>query len=415
MNQAMRLSFLPEGRYGAMNWLAEPAPMRGMDFFSPDVHFFASAIIRSPHQMLLDYLLFLERARPEKDFESAVEFAAMNEDFFKSFGGEIAVGLDSPILPIPNVKIAVEIANQPAFKDGLARLLRKIQESLDTSGSHMLVEETPYKNYTVYCMLIDGIPIHPSWALVDDFLVAGPGAEFVRNSIDVHESGRSIANDSRLVELLQANREMNYSLLVYQDIAKSIPAFVKEKIAPQVDTEDGHVIPNLDFLTNYRAAGIAYAYARPGCVDLYLNTPRGIDFNVGMALPLVANWLVPRTDIGQTLTKVAEATVGLEEMQAAVEAFRIENGRLPTSLSEVAQPVGKYIERIPADPFAYVAGETLRLITGPEEGWITIYSIGPDGEDNRGALEYNIAQRYDAPGDIVVRIGGRESAEQNSE
>jgi len=106
----------------------------------------------------------------------------------------------------------------------------------------------------------------------------------------------------------------------------------------------------------------------------------------------------------------------LEEMQAAVEAFRTENGRLPTSLSEVAQPVGEYIERIPADPFAIVSGETLRLITGPGEGEITIYSIGPDREDNRGALEYNIAERYDAPGDVLIRIGSHpEPGIQSSE
>ncbi|HUT24274.1 MAG TPA: FecR domain-containing protein, partial [Sumerlaeia bacterium] len=90
MNQAARLAFVEDGRFGAMDWLAEPAPMRGLDFLSPDIPFFASAIVRNPHQLCLDYLLYMQDTQPEQDFQRALRFVAQNEAFFNAFGGEVA-------------------------------------------------------------------------------------------------------------------------------------------------------------------------------------------------------------------------------------------------------------------------------------------------------------------------------------
>jgi len=409
MKQAARLAFVEGGRYGAMDWLAEPAPMRGLEFFSPDIHFFASAIIRSPSQMFLDYLAFLEATRPQTDFQEAVDFVARNQEFFESFGGEIALGVDSPILPIPNIKIAVEITDEAAFRAGIDKLMNAIQSELEAHEQVSVLQTTTHKNRTVYTLAIEGVPFDPSWAFVDDYFIAGPGPQFVRDSIDVHESQRSIANDSRLISLMPDQVETNFSLLVYQDIARSVPEVLKKAVgSAATDPVAGSWIPNLDFLQDYRAPGIAYAYAYPTYIDAYLSTPTGIDMNLGMAVPLVANWLLPRTGLGVAISKTAEAQVALEEVQAAVEKFQAANLRLPRDLSELANPPGLYIDRLPLDPFGLIAGDTLRFAEGPGPDQITIYSIGPDGVDDGGTIEYSIADQFDGPGDIILRIPATE-------
>ncbi|MBN1868912.1 FecR domain-containing protein [Candidatus Sumerlaeota bacterium] len=415
--QAARLAFVDDGRYGAMDWIAEPAPMRGLDFFSPTIPLFASAIARNPNRICLDYLAWLEETGSAVKFATVLAQVARMTDFFESFGGEIAIGVDKPILPFPNVKIAVEMSNPAVFQAGIDRIVVELQAELESrQGKLSVVEEKQYHGYTIETLIIDGVPLfQPSWTYVNGFFVWGPGPEFVRNSIDVFESGHTIANSSRFLSLVPTGSEMNVSLLVYQDVAQSVPSFVREKIVPKLDKDATGMVPDLSFLESYSAPGIVYAYARPTCIDVYLKAPTGIDLNLGMAVPMVANWLVPRIGIGQTVTGVARAQVALEEMKEAALKFQAENGRLPQSLSELANPAGQYIDRIPYDPFAGGLDETVRLVPGPTEGSIRIYSIGPDGVDDRGAVEYNITERYDGPGDIVVELPELEPTGTTSE
>jgi ferric-dicitrate binding protein FerR (iron transport regulator) len=420
MNQAARLAFAPEGRTGAMNWLADPSPMRGLTFFSPDVHAFATAIVRNPYQMFEDYLLYLRGTGQDADFQQVLEVVTRNEEFLKAFGGEIAVGVDSPIFPVPNVKVAIEVADQEAFQRGLDLIVSDLLDRFRRQGKIGIVEDAMHKDRTVYSLVIDGVPFTPAWTFIDGYFVAGPGPQFVSNSIDVFESRHSIASDSRLAALLPGSLGMDFSMLLYQDLARSIPVVFREAIAPKLGGEPGSpsdgattrtaatfgLLPALDIFRDCRAPSVAYAFARPQSVDLYLNAPGGVDFSLGMGVPLVANWLVPRTSIGAVVDKVARAQVGLEILEKAALRFQAENGRLPLSLDELATPAGKYLASVPTDPFS-AKSEPLRFVTGPAEGQITLYSIGPDGVDDGGKTEYSIVRQYDGPGDIVVRVGGQ--------
>lgn len=300
MAQSARLSFKEE-RYGAMDWLAEPAPMRGLDFFSPDVHFFASAIVRSPREMFFDYLFLLKAEGEEASYDEALAFFDEHEVFFDALGGEVTIGLENPILPIANVKIALEVADPSGFEEHLTKVLDDLLEQLESEQDVAAnIEESEYKGYRIRSIVVDGQPFgfEPTYAFVDDYLVLGPGAQFVRDSIDVYDSGNSIAHSSRLLDLLPASNQLDYSLLVYQDIARSIPKFLES--GPMKALGDGALdfLPDVGFLEDYRAPGVAYAFAHRSHVDLYLNATGGIDFNIGMAAPMVARWLTPRLDVG---------------------------------------------------------------------------------------------------------------------
>ena len=409
MNQAARLAF-KDKRYGVLGWLGVPAPMRGFDFFSPDVHFFASAIVLSPRQMFYDYLVYLSTGADHAAHDDWRAWFDQHQAFFDSFGHEVALGVDSPILPIPNIKVVIEVNDRAACEAQLDQIVEALKAKLLASDRFCYREETDYKGIKLESLVVDGLVLIPTWAFVDDFLVVGPGPEFVRNTIDVYQSKLSIAREPRLLALLPEQAETNFSLLVYQDVARSIPELLKSKLAPNLGGEAAAMIPNLDFLERFRAPGIAYAYAQPSYVDLYFSAPTGVDLNVGMAVPLVANWLAPHTAIGQTVDKYAQAVVALQDLAAAAEQFQQQNGRLPDSLDELADP--QYIDKIPADPFAATPGATLHLIKGPQPGQITLYSIGPDGKDDQAQSEVNPDKDINGPGDIVVRLPREKTATQ---
>ncbi|MCE5229753.1 FecR domain-containing protein [bacterium] len=383
-NQAARLGFVNE-RYGMANWLAEPAPMRGFNFFTADVHLFASAVIRSPRTMFFDWLNYLIGEQTTRQQEEARAFFETHNALFDAVGNEIAVGIDNPILPIPNVKVAIELARPSDFAREFDLLVDDFVERANAGKDVPVAErqEKQYQEFTIHTLHVDSWWWEPSWAYVDDYVVIGPGKTFVERSIDTWRSGVSIAHDQRLLRLLPAGASANVSLLVYQDVAKAIPVLLSTKLAAGMSAEQKKLIPDLGFMERFRAAGIAYAIARKQSIDLYFNTPSGIDFNLGMAAPMVANWLVPM-GISERIDLYAQAEVALEDVAKAALDFQTKNGRLPSTMDELVS--GGFIASKPVDPFDKLGKAQLKLIAGPAQGSIIIYSIGPDGVDDQGVL-----------------------------
>lgn len=378
-SQAARLGFAGE-RYNMANWLAEPAPMRGFSFFSPDVHVFGSAIIRSPRVMFFDWLQYLIAQNTATD--TARAFFDAHSALFDAVGNEIAIGVDNPILPAPNIKLALELRNPSDFARELDGLVDDYVARLGAAGRLAERQTSKHAGFTVYTLHVDGWFWEPSWAYVDDYLIAGPFAELVNDSIDVYRTGGSIARNARLLKLLPSGASSRVSLLLYQDVAKAVPTFLTTKLAAAMSAEQKAMIPDLKFLEKFHAAGIAYAIARKDSIDFCFSTPSGVDLNLGIGGRMVANWFKPQMQIGERIGRYAQAEVELQDLATAALEFQKKNNRLPASIEEMV--AGGYIKSAPEDPFA--KGEALRLLNGPVPGSIVLYSVGPDGVDDKGIL-----------------------------
>jgi hypothetical protein len=68
----------------------------------------------------------------------------------------------------------------------------------------------------------------------------------------------------------------------------------------------------------------------------------------------------------------------------ALQAYKLERGHFPVKLSELAP---YYLKRVPLDPFG--GGEAMRYRSGGDT--YILYSIGPDGKDDRGKPIYDIS------------------------
>jgi hypothetical protein len=277
-----------------------------------------------------------------------------------------------------------------------------------SQGRAVSQQEQDYQGFKIHSLVLGGLPfLIPSWAFVEDYVVLGPGPQFVQKSIDVHLSGLSIGNDPHLTALFPSQAGTNFSLLIYQDVVKAIPGLLKNTVLPLAGGAGKGFFPDISFMERYRAPGIAYANANRRSIDLYLNTPGGIDLNMGLLAPLVANWLAPHLSTVQMADKYAEAVVGLNQMAAAAEQYKKDNGKYPNTAGELTQG-GKYLKEIPQDPFS-LSGEALKMTPQEENAeagagaGLILYSIGPDGVDQHGQIELKPDQKLDDPGDIVVR------------
>ncbi len=403
MNQTARVGFRGD-RYGMMDWLGEPAPMRGLKFFSQDVLLCGSVIAKSPRQMMNDYLEHVEETHGEDSRVSAEYEFSRYEGLFDVFGGEIAVAVDSPILPVPNIKIAIEVADQPAFFLYLESLVGEFIDESNERDDLAFLDKEVHEDFMIYSMHVDGAPLKPAWAFIDDYLIIGPGPQFVRHSIDIYESGHSIVSDSKLSSLLPSYSGTRFSALIFQDVARAIPQMISSTLAPELASEEFEFIPDIDFLETYEAAGIAYANASDSKIDLHFNTPGGLDFNLGGAATLVDDWLGPQIHYQDTMNKREEALLSLDNLKFAAEMYARDKGSLPDSLMDLLNPEGVYIDANPPDPIGQHRDETLQLIKGTAPGTIILYSIGPDQFDDRGTIEYDPMDDIGGSGDITVTV-----------
>ncbi len=122
-------------------------------------------------------------------------------------------------------------------------------------------------------------------------------------------------------------------------------------------------------------------------------------FPVFIAPKLAQMW----EDGGQGTTR-AEALARLAESACGVERHRLEQGGIPESLEAL---VPRYLTRVPLDP---VDRAPLRYRRDGERRYL-VYSVGPDGRDDRG--ETLVRQAHgegprgaDSVGDWVW-LGGR--------
>ena len=403
MTQAARLGF-KNRRAGVLNWLAEPGPMRGLDFFSSEVRLFAAAVLKNPSEAYYDLMLNYKDAPLGTPPGMLLKFLGEHKELLNALGGEVAIGIENPILPVPNIKIAVEMREPAAFAPLFDALIDQVVAAGQAAGQVVYVDATDYKGRMIYSFVVEGAPVELAWATVGDFLVLGPGPRFVQHSIDVHDSGHSIADDSRLLDLLPQERGATFSLLVYQNVAAVIPQLLKARLLPALGAAERGLAPDLSFMERYSAPGIAYAYADDHAIDFYLNAPSGIDLNMGMAVPVVADWLAKRTSIGQTVEKVVQAEDRLARLAAAATLFKQDQGHWPQSLADLLAGNGGSLDRIPEDPFGAAPGDTLRMTAGPGPDQVTFYSIGPDGNDDRGAVVYDPMQALEGKGDIAVTL-----------
>lgn len=125
------------------------------------------------------------------------------------------------------------------------------------------------------------------------------------------------------------------------------------------------------------------------------NLPSAAKIKEWTAQTLIARRIVPAiAQAIQAVTRDEAKQAGLEAALAAQLHYR-EHRRVPDRIEDLE---GKYLPQIPRDPFGK-SGQSLRYRR--EDDGAIIWSIGPDGIDNEGLIEF---PRPDQSGDLLFKI-----------
>ncbi|MEM1177051.1 MAG: FecR family protein [Acidobacteriota bacterium] len=235
-----------EARHGIASWLAEPAPMGGLEFVSPDAKIVAGFVFKDP-TLLFDDVLALSGEIPSglRQFEERYGLSA-RDDLAGAIGGELVVAVDGPLLPSPAIKVILEVYDPARFQWAMEQALAEANSQLAADGKASLeMEQTESGGRTFYRLPAEIVDIH--YTFVEGYLVMASNRALIEQAIRFKESGYSITASSKFLTLLPQDGRNNFSALAYQDFSGLAQTIAERLAGTTLTDEQQAALATMDF------------------------------------------------------------------------------------------------------------------------------------------------------------------------
>ena len=217
METRAALSFDP-ARTGIPAWLADPAPMGSLDYVSPEAGTLAAFVVRDP-AVVADLLAGVVKSTP------LAAPGDLRNDLARSLGGEFALSLDGPLMPVPSWKLVVEVYDPPRLQSVFARLVAEANRQSAKSGGqaiHMGQENVDGRTYYSIDCPARGPLAAAQYTFADGYLIAAPSRALVKRALDLKAAGTSITRSAKFQEMTPHDHYANFSAVLYQNLGNSL-------------------------------------------------------------------------------------------------------------------------------------------------------------------------------------------------
>ena len=215
-----------QARRGIAGWLAAPAPMTAAEFVSPEAGFAAAAVVKRPEALLAEALTWIgpdaETVDASGDLESLRGLAA-------TLGGEIAIALDGPILPVPSWKVVVEVIDPAGFQTEFTSLVNRINEHLAASEQEgrLVLESEDLGNRIDWTVRFTGSQDVNGvgtmrYTISDGYLIAAPSRALIDLAIQQRGNGYTLIRSAEFTALLPADGHVNVSAFGWQHMGPTL-------------------------------------------------------------------------------------------------------------------------------------------------------------------------------------------------
>ncbi|HEX3877447.1 MAG TPA: FecR family protein [Bryobacteraceae bacterium] len=260
-----RVSFDFNGpRAGVASWLASPGPMGALDYISPDASAAAAAVVNSGSAIVEQ----LKMIAPK-------ELGAVREALSGSLGGEFAIALDGPLMPVPSWKLIAEVYDPNAAQSALRQAVASYTNDPANAGHKPLnfTQET-FEGRTFYGIAIpdEGPLLEFHYTFADGYMIAGPTRAVVARALQIKQSGSSLMRSSKLTSMMPHDHYNNFSLVFYQNLASAVApiAGLLGGMLPQHPGQNDKPGDQLNALTSMKPNFVA-AYAEPQRITFAAN------------------------------------------------------------------------------------------------------------------------------------------------
>jgi hypothetical protein len=268
-------------RRGVAAWLAAPAPMGSLSFFSPDANMAAAFAVKSPVS-ILDELLSVnpELAQHLADVQAKHGFDVRN-DLLAPMGAEFAVGLDGPVLPSPSWKLVAEVYDPAHLQQTFVKAVGQINAELVAQGKGSLaLTQTTSGSRTFYTIQSAAPKLEVHYLFEDGYLLAGPSQALLELTLQQRDSGVTLATSPKLHDLLGPDGQVNVSALVYQNLGPLAQA--ANKVLPEGTAKSPtHGPAKLGKLLAAQGPTLYYAYAETDRIVFAGSNQNPLGLNLG--------------------------------------------------------------------------------------------------------------------------------------
>ncbi|MGE5571312.1 MAG: FecR domain-containing protein [Rhodospirillales bacterium] len=212
------LSFA-QPRRSIASWLAAPAPMRVLDYISPDATLAVAAVAKNPARMLEDVAAvsgqkFLS-GLSEFEANTGVNFAS---DLVEPLGGEIAFAIDGPMLPVPSWKLVLEVNNPNRFVAALGKLVAAANSRAGTNMEPLRLDQQPAAGRVFYTLAGGKPGLKAHFVFEKGLLIAAPSRDLLVRALEYSATGYSLPRSQKFTALLPHDGQTNFSGMVYHDV-----------------------------------------------------------------------------------------------------------------------------------------------------------------------------------------------------
>ncbi len=220
------LSFAQQRR-GIASWLAPPAPIRALDYVSQDATFATAFAVKDPSLALDD--LFQMSGTPDfwrnlGEFESRTGINVRN-DLVAPLGGDIAIAVDGPVLPIPGFKVIAEVNDPARFTAAVEKMIAAVNREHPDLASQVKLAKEQVGNRTFWTVMNLPAKFEVHFTFDNGFLVAATTRDLVVRSLQYRATGYSLPKSAKFTALLPRDGHTNFSAMVYHALGGIMKGF----------------------------------------------------------------------------------------------------------------------------------------------------------------------------------------------
>ncbi|MBL8207474.1 MAG: FecR domain-containing protein [Blastocatellia bacterium] len=267
-----------EANKGIASWLAQPAPMGALNYISADANVVGAFVIKDPTTMADNVINALKAVEP-KFGEELAKFETehginVRNDIAAPLGGEFAFALDGPLVPTPSWKLIVEVYDQARMQGTLERIVGELNRLAQTQNKQGFALTNSEENgQTFYLLKSLDYPVEVNYAFVKGYWIATPSKALIDRAVRYAESGSTILLSPRFIASLPADKQANFSAMLYQNLAPVVNPIAKN-MGNFSDKMKGGGAAVISSMVN-DAPSLAYAYSYGDRITLSVNTENG--------------------------------------------------------------------------------------------------------------------------------------------
>ena len=273
-------------RRGVASWLAAPAPMGTLSFFSPDANLVGAFVVKNPVSIVDELLAINPEFGAEMDKIRREHGIDLRNDLAAAYGGEVAMAVDGPVLPEPSWKLVAEVYDPARLQQTFEKVVAHINDELRNHGKGQQVQlvEEEAGGRTYYSIQSTEPKFAFYWVYEDGYIVIGPSRALLERAIQSRESGVTIASTAKFRDLLGPDGQVNVSALVYQNLAPLAESASKFIPGPAGKGGEGHGARGPEAIKNFllgQGPTLYYAYAETDRIVFAGSNQNPLGLNLG--------------------------------------------------------------------------------------------------------------------------------------